>query len=203
MAAPAEEPDEDELWTDEVIKREEERKANPYKEHEGKTLEQLKEAEDEIPEDAMAALRKKRLQQLKEQAARNKFGTVIEIGEPQWKSEVTEAEKDVYVVIHLYASLPECNLVDNVFRELASKFKAVRPSIIRPISPIPPLLTIYFFNVNYLTCRYSRPHRILDSIPFPTFSSVFSVMFYVPLFIYAYIHASFAHVCLLSTWYLG
>jgi len=55
-------------------------------------------AEDEV----MIELQQKRLGEMKAQAALPKFGSVIEINKPEWESHVTNATKDVNVVIHLY-----------------------------------------------------------------------------------------------------
>lgn len=46
--------------------------------------------------------RQKRLEELKEQAARPRFGSLIEINRPDFEVQVNRAPKDVVVVIHLY-----------------------------------------------------------------------------------------------------
>jgi hypothetical protein len=46
--------------------------------------------------------RQKRLEELKEQASRPRFGFLKEISRPDFEVEVTRAPKDVIVVIHLY-----------------------------------------------------------------------------------------------------
>ena len=61
--------------------------------------------------DAMVAVRRQeRLRQLREQAARPMFGKVGRIGREQFVSEVTEASRDCWVVVHLFqdkcAALP-------------------------------------------------------------------------------------------------
>ena len=50
----------------------------------------------------MKEYREKRLQQLKEDQAKPKFGDLIEISKPDFEWQVTRAPKDVIVVIHLY-----------------------------------------------------------------------------------------------------
>lgn len=127
MAAPEVEPDQDELYADDQERQEQEAIDNPYKHLFGKDLDQLKEHEDEVDEDSMEVLRKRRLAQLKRQAARNKFGRVINISEPEWKAEVTEAEPDVWVVVNLYTwGKQECKLLDDIHSQLAGKFKDVK-----------------------------------------------------------------------------
>lgn len=100
---------------------------NPYGHLEGKTLDQLNELEDEVPDDEMEILRKKRRDELKKQAQRNKFGRLISISEPEWKTEVTEAEKDHFVVVFMHAAgKEECTLVERVCVQMAAKFKDVK-----------------------------------------------------------------------------
>lgn len=120
-------PDEDELWDQQQEQHEIDVMNNAYSELQGKSLDQLKELEDEIPDNDMDALRKKRLQELKRQAQRNKFGRLFKISEPEWKSEVTECEKDVFVVVFMYApGKEECTLVERICSQLAQKFKDVK-----------------------------------------------------------------------------
>jgi hypothetical protein len=47
-------------------------------------------------------LRAKRLQELKEKQARDKYGSVMHIGQTEWVKEVTQAPPEDYVVAHLY-----------------------------------------------------------------------------------------------------
>jgi hypothetical protein len=101
--------------------------SNPYKDFDGKSLDKLKEYEDEIPDDDMEKLRKKRLAEMKKQAQRNKFGRLYNISEPEWKTEVTECEKDVFVVVLMYApGKEECTLIERILSQLAVKFKDVK-----------------------------------------------------------------------------
>lgn len=100
---------------------------NPYGGLEGKSLDKLKEYEDEIPDDDMERLRKKRLAEMKLQAQRNRFGRLLNISEPEWKTEVTECEKDVYVVVMMYApGKEECTLIERILSQLAAKHKDVK-----------------------------------------------------------------------------
>lgn len=46
--------------------------------------------------------RKKRLEEFKQAAMKNKYGQVINISEPDWKKEVTSAPEDIFVVVNLY-----------------------------------------------------------------------------------------------------
>ena len=39
---------------------------------------------------------------MKATAAKNKFGAVVNISEPEWKAAVTEAPADLFVVVNLF-----------------------------------------------------------------------------------------------------
>lgn len=39
---------------------------------------------------------------MKATALKNKFGAVINITEPEWKAEVTNAPEDLYIVVNLW-----------------------------------------------------------------------------------------------------
>jgi hypothetical protein len=45
---------------------------------------------------------RRRLEEMKEKAAKSKFGEIVEINEPEYKREVTEAPEDTFVVVFLY-----------------------------------------------------------------------------------------------------
>jgi hypothetical protein len=83
--------------------------------------------EEDENEKAINAYREKRLQELKEQQARNRWGSVYDISRNDWISEVTECSKSCWVIVHLYQdSVIECNLVEDAFIKLAPKFKYVK-----------------------------------------------------------------------------
>ncbi|XP_054409977.1 phosducin-like protein 2 isoform X2 [Pongo abelii] len=87
-----------------VLRLQKEAMVKPF---EKMTLAQLKEAEDEFDEEDMQAIetyRKKRLQEWKALKKKQKFGELREISGNQYVNEVTNAEKDVWVIIHLYRS---------------------------------------------------------------------------------------------------
>ncbi|KAM6150515.1 phosducin-like protein 2 [Erethizon dorsatum] len=94
------------------------------------TLAQLEEAEDEFDEEDMKAIetyREKRLQEWKVLKKKQKFGELREISGNQYVNEVTNAEKDVWVIIHLYrSSIPMCLLVNQHLSLLARKFPATK-----------------------------------------------------------------------------
>eukprot|EP00298_Acanthocystis_sp_HF-20_P002116 c12569_g1_i1.p1 GENE.c12569_g1_i1~~c12569_g1_i1.p1 ORF type:complete len:126 (-),score=53.51 c12569_g1_i1:52-429(-) len=66
-----------------------------------KSLEQLDELEDDEDEEILNIYRKKRIEEMKAQATKNKFGELYYIQAPDWKQQVTEV-KDAYVVVLLW-----------------------------------------------------------------------------------------------------
>ncbi|GAB1289747.1 Phosducin-like protein 2 [Apodemus speciosus] len=68
-------------------------------------------------------LQEKRLQEWKALKKKQKFGELREISGNQYVNEVTNAEKDLWVVIHLYrSSVPMCLVVNQHLSVLARKF---------------------------------------------------------------------------------
>ncbi|CAL8081853.1 unnamed protein product [Calicophoron daubneyi] len=90
----------------------------------------LESAEDQNAEDEdvrfLEEYRRKRLAAMQEEAARARFGSVMQVTKADWKDEVTDAG-DVYVVIHIgREGHPECNLIDSYLRVLARRFPYVK-----------------------------------------------------------------------------
>ncbi|XP_053314173.1 phosducin-like protein 2 [Spea bombifrons] len=133
---PPKEEEKDEI-EEMVLKMQEEASVKPY---EKMTLEALKEAEDTFQEEerAIEIYRRKRMQELKSLQKRQIFGELLEIPGNVYVKEVTCAQADVWVVIHLYrSSIPMCNLLNYHLEKLARKFpgtkflKAVVDSCVR------------------------------------------------------------------------
>uniref|UniRef100_A0A8D0BDF4 Phosducin like 2 n=1 Tax=Salvator merianae TaxID=96440 RepID=A0A8D0BDF4_SALMN len=106
-----------------VLRLQKEAEVKPY---ERMNLNQLREAEDEFDEEDMKAVetyRKQRLQELKSLQKRQQYGELKEISGDQYVKEVTNAPKDVWVVIHLYRmSIPMCRVINQHLNLLATKF---------------------------------------------------------------------------------
>jgi len=67
------------------------------------------------------------MQELKEFSAKPKFAKVIELRKQDYIAEVTNAPKDVYVVLHLYQTYVEAsNILSKIFDNLAVKFPLVK-----------------------------------------------------------------------------
>ncbi|KAI9321567.1 thioredoxin-like protein [Dichotomocladium elegans] len=95
---------------------------------ENKTLDELDELEDELEDERIILeYRKKRLAELEQQEAKNKFGGVTQISKPDFVKEVTEASKECYVVVHLFKDyIPACKLMNQHLTELAKQFKSTK-----------------------------------------------------------------------------
>ena len=92
-----------------------------------KTIEQLKELEDDEDDEVLEQYKLKRLAEMKEFAAKPKFGSVLELRKQDYIAEVTNAPKDVYVVLHLYQNYSEAsNILARIFENLAKKFPLVK-----------------------------------------------------------------------------
>src|SRR5687767_7413183 len=95
------EPDNDEL---EKIAIETVEKYDPM---EKKTLEELNELDDDEDDEVIKQYKEKRLKEMKEYAQKPKFGKVFELRKQDYVAEVTNAPKDVHVVLLLYQTYVE------------------------------------------------------------------------------------------------
>lgn len=116
-----------------------------------KNLEELKELEDDFDDDFLEQYKKKRLEEIKSASLKPQFGDVVEISKQDYVNEVTNAPKDVYVILHLHQDYVEssCRL-DMIFGELAKNYihhKFLRIKADRCIEKFPdakvPTLIIY------------------------------------------------------------
>ncbi|CAG8700428.1 7137_t:CDS:2 [Acaulospora morrowiae] len=120
---PKEGPTEEEIFEelDQMIKEKQD------KHLEDKTLDELDELEDEEDERILLEYRQKRIAEMKAEASREKFGHVMQISKPDFIKEVTEASKEVWVVVHLFKDyIPECKLMNMHLETLAEKHKATK-----------------------------------------------------------------------------
>ncbi|KAM9320027.1 phosducin-like protein 3 [Gastrophryne carolinensis] len=120
----------------EVPKQEEEdevailQQQSVVKTYEDMTLEELEENEDEFSEEderAIELYRQQRLAQWKATQIKNTFGEVLEISGQDYVQEVTNAGKDLWVILHLYKQgIPLCSLINQHLVGLARRFKDVK-----------------------------------------------------------------------------
>ncbi|KNE61877.1 hypothetical protein AMAG_07149 [Allomyces macrogynus ATCC 38327] len=86
------------------------------------SLDELDELEDDEDDRVLEMYRRKRVLEMQEAASRRRFGEVIQISKPDFVREVTEASKDVWVVVHLFKDgIPACRLINAILATLAPK----------------------------------------------------------------------------------
>lgn len=106
----------------------------------------------------MKRLRAKRLQELKEKTARDKYGIVYHIGQTEWVKEVTQAPVEDYVVAHLYVhGKPECQTLNNCMDNLAARYNKLTASFHRGC--VDPSMCYRFRTVKFVRIRS------IDAIP--------------------------------------
>ena len=85
--------------------------------------------EDEDLEDdrVFEQFRRQRLQEFKQLQSKEVYGTVTQISKPDYQKEVTDASKEVAVVVHLFQShVPDSKLLLAIMDRLASKYRTVK-----------------------------------------------------------------------------
>lgn len=71
--------------------------------------------------------RMQRMQELKEAAMANRFGSLTEISKNDWVPEVTEGSNKCWVVAYLYQdSIVDCRIMEEALSALARKFPAIK-----------------------------------------------------------------------------
>ena len=97
---------------------------DPFEDKDKDSLDSL---EDEFEDDFLKGYMEKRMQELKQESAKRKYGSVLEINREEWVHQINEAEKDVLVVIHLYQEYEEkCKLMEQKLKEAAVKYAEVK-----------------------------------------------------------------------------
>lgn len=89
------------------------------------TNDQLSEALDDEDEsyDAIMALRRKRLEEMRDLAMKKKFGDVREITAVDYVQEVNKAGEGIWVVLHLYKTgIPLCAMINEYLSVLSKRF---------------------------------------------------------------------------------
>ena len=94
---------------------------------ENKTVEQLNELEDEEDDEVLKRYKEKRIKEMKEFASKPHYGKLLELKKQDYIQEVTNAPKDVYVVLHLYQDyIMDCKILDKILDSLAHRFVLVK-----------------------------------------------------------------------------
>ncbi|ORZ36521.1 thioredoxin-like protein [Catenaria anguillulae PL171] len=91
------------------------------------TLDELDELEDEEDDRVLEMYRQRRLQEMKNVAARRLFGELRQISEPDFVREVSDASKQNWVVCHLFKdSIPACKLVNALLTRIAAQYRETK-----------------------------------------------------------------------------
>ncbi|GME74989.1 unnamed protein product [[Candida] boidinii] len=94
---------------------------------ENKDLDELDELEDEEDEQFLMEYKMKRMNQIKDLAKKSKFGSVYPINKPEYKSEVTDASKESFVLLHMsLQSNLQSRLLSSLFIQLSKKFHEIK-----------------------------------------------------------------------------
>lgn len=105
---------------------------------EGATLEDLDAIEEVVDDErAIQLYREKRLKELREKRARDRFGSVRDIEKAEWTREVNDASKERWVIVHMYQdSVVECALMDEALKDIAARFKYLKIVRIKSTSAV-------------------------------------------------------------------
>ena len=105
---------------------------------EGATLEELDRLEEDLDDDAaIAKYREQRVREMVAERSRHKFGTIAEIDRDAWMTEVNDASRDHFVVVHLYQDyVPDCKKMDDFLETIATGHRDVKFLKIRSRSAI-------------------------------------------------------------------
>lgn len=124
-------PKEKEITEDEIVNIVEQT-IQDKRNKDGKTLDELDldeldELEDDEDDSVILEYRNKRIAEMREMAAKARFGTVGEITAQDYVNEVNKAGQGVWVVLHLYKSgIPLCARLNMHLTAIARKFPATK-----------------------------------------------------------------------------
>lgn len=95
--------------------------------YDDKTLDQLDELEDDIEENTLEKLRQKRLNEIKAQSLKDKYGHIQQISKPDYEKEVTKASETQAVICCLFVyGQSDSKIMLNCLDKLANKFKSIK-----------------------------------------------------------------------------
>ncbi|KAJ2658338.1 Proteolipid protein 2 [Coemansia sp. RSA 1199] len=90
-------------------------------------LDELAELEDSEDDQILEHYRQQRMSEMRAQVAKERFGTLEQISEPDYKSVVTDESTNVWVVVHLFReSIPECKLMNRFLSDLAQEYRSTK-----------------------------------------------------------------------------
>jgi hypothetical protein len=122
---PAKPKKEAEITEDQIVSMVEaaaQKHMNKTKDYSELSLEEIEALEDEEDEKIVNQYRQQRLQEMRDQMSRARYGDVREITAEDYVQEVNKAGEGIWVVLHLYQhSLPICKLLNEYMQRLAAK----------------------------------------------------------------------------------
>ncbi|KAJ2551527.1 phosducin [Coemansia sp. RSA 1933] len=90
-------------------------------------LDELDELEDEEDDQIIQQYRQQRMAEMQAQVDKEKFGELVQISEPDYKTEVTLASRESWIVVHLFRdSIPECKLMNKHLSLLAQQYRSTK-----------------------------------------------------------------------------
>ncbi|KAG9397285.1 phosducin [Carpediemonas membranifera] len=117
---------------------------------ENATIDELDEMEDEMDEDVFDSYRQQRMEEMRKEVQRNKFGSVFRIGQTDYTATVA-CKGEHFVVCLLYGSDPCSARLQHYVTQLAPRFKDVKFVEIAATAAIPnypaknaPTLLVYY-----------------------------------------------------------
>jgi len=123
-------PKEKEFTEDDIVNMVEsavQKQMNNTKDFADMTLDEIEALEDDEDEKIVRQYRQQRLQEIKDQISRARYGDVREITGEDYVQEVNKAGEGVWVVLHLYQhSLPICKLLNEYMERLAARFRETK-----------------------------------------------------------------------------
>jgi len=92
-----------------------------------KNIEELKEMEDDFDDDFLEKYKQKRLEEIKTLSMKPQYGDLREISKQDYVNEVSNAPKEVFVILHLHQDYVEISgRLNMIFEEMAKAYKTYK-----------------------------------------------------------------------------
>jgi hypothetical protein len=159
-------PKEKEFTEDEIVNMVEtavQKQMKQGKDYSEMTLDEIEALEDEEDEKIVNQYRQQRLEEMKNDLARARFGDVREITAQDYVQEVNKAGEGINVVLHLYQhNLPICKLLNEYMQHLAAKFPQTKflksiSTLCIPNYPDRNLPTVFVYREGNLVKQWIKP----------------------------------------------
>ena len=121
-----------------------------------KTLNDLNEMDDFENDEILKKYKEKRLKELKEFNSKPHFGKLFELRKQDYIQEVTNAPKDVYVILLLYQNyIEDCLVLSKILEKLAQRFILVKFMRIIATDCISSIFLIFNFKFSDITLFFN------------------------------------------------